>query len=261
MAVKTQHEGRRQSAVRNAPEPSHFTAIPTTRISWTTHTWNPVSGCTEVSPGCDHCYARTHSERFRGSKAFPRGFDVTLRPHKLREPLKWKEPARIFVNSMSDLWHRQIPDEFIKSVWNTMLEADHHVYQVLTKRPDRMEHKIAELGLQLAPHIWLGVSAENQKFADARVPVLLRVSAAVRFVSAEPLLGAVDFRQWLPDVNWIIVGGESGPGRRPMDYDWARSIRDQCAERGVAFFYKQGNAFRPGRDDVLDGRVHHEYPA
>ena len=267
-----------------------FTAAPTTGISWTTHTWNPVSGCTEVSPGCDHCYARIRSERFRGTKAFPNGFDVTLRPHKLKEPLGWKDPARIFVNSMSDLWHRLIPDRFIEDVWATMIEADHHIYQILTKRPDRMERKIAELDLPLAPHIWLGVSAENQKFADARIPPLLRVGAEVSFVSAEPLLGPIDFRVWLPGimygsvggaswhlggdgverydlgsdplnpVTWIIVGGESGSGRRPMDYNWARSIRDQCADRGVAFFYKQGNAFRPGQDDVLDGRVHHEYP-
>ena len=266
-------------------------AKPTTGISWTTHTWNPVSGCSEVSPGCDNCYARTLSERWRGTKAFPNGFDVTLRPHKLRQPVKWKDPARVFVNSMSDFWHRLIPDDYIKAVWDTMLEADHHVYQVLTKRPDRMERKIADLDLDLAPHIWLGVSAENQKFADARIPVLLRVGAEVSFVSAEPLLGPIDFREWLPGimdksvggaswhtdaqgverydlgfeplnpVRWIIVGGESGAGRRPMDYDWVRSIRDQCAERGGAFFYKQGNAFRPGRDDVLDGRVHREYPA
>ena len=205
MAVKMQRREREA-------ESSRFTATPTTGISWTTHTWNPVSGCSEVSPGCDNCYARTRSERFRGTKAFPNGFDVTLRRHKLKDPLSWQDPARIFVNSMSDLWHREIPDEFIRAVWETMLEADHHVYQVLTKRPDRMEYKIDELELELAPHIWLGVSVENQKFADARVPVLLRVGAEVRFVSAEPLLGPVDLRPWLHAMNWVIVGGESGAG-------------------------------------------------
>lgn len=237
-----------------------FDATPTTGIKWTTHSWNPVSGCSEVSPGCDNCYARVLSERRRGTKAFPDGFDVTLRPHKLREPLSWRKPARIFVNSMSDLFHRKIPDDYLRQVWDTMLAADHHIYQILTKRAERMRQKIEDLNLELAAHIWLGVSAENQKFADSRIPSLVRIDPEVRFVSAEPLLGPIDFTRWCGQLDWIIVGGESGSPRRPMDYDWARSIRDQCAEADVAFFYKQGNAFRPGQDTQLDGLKYEEFP-
>ncbi len=154
---------------------------------------------------------------------------------------------------MSDLFHRFIPDDYLVQVWRTMLDADWHTYQVLTKRPYRMEHAIARLQLPLPPHIWLGVSAENQRMADSRIPPLLELPSAVRWVSCEPLLGPLDLGRYLHRLQWVVVGGESGPGRRPMDYEWARSLRDQCADAGVAFFYKQGNGLRPGADDLLDG--------
>ena len=229
-------------------------------IAWTTHTWNPVTGCTQVSPGCDHCYALAIAERFRGGKAWPNGFDVTLRPHRLDEPLRWRDPAYVFVNSMSDLFHKNIPDDYLRQVWDVMLRADQHTYQVLTKRAHRMVHKIQTLSLPVPAHIWLGVSAEDQRMADSRIMCLLGVPASVHWVSVEPLLGPVDLRHYLEGLDWVVAGGESGPGRRPMDYAWARSLRDQCRDFGVPFFYKQGNALRPGQDDELDGRIHQELP-
>ena len=232
----------------------------TTKIRWTTHTWNPVTGCTQVSPGCDNCYALQIAERRRGTPAFPVGFDIQLRRHKLRDPLRWKDPARIFVNSMSDLFHREIPDDYLQEIWQTMVAADWHEFQVLTKRAHRMRHTIERLALPLPAHIWLGVSAENQRAADSRIPQLVELPLAVRFLSAEPLLGPVDLARWIEKLGWVIVGGESGPGRRPMDYNWARAIRDQCKENAVPFFYKQGNAFRSDSDKVLDGETWDEYP-
>ncbi len=229
-------------------------------IAWTDATWNPVTGCTKVSPGCDHCYAERIAETKRGTPAFPVGFDVQLRPHKLKDPLRWKTPRRVFVNSMSDLFHRAVPDEYLRTVWDTMLEADHHTYQVLTKRPHRMAHKVRTLGLQPAAHIWLGTSAEDQRWADSRIPALLSIDTQVRFVSAEPLLGAIDLTPWLGGLAWVIAGGESGPGRRSMELAWARSLRDQCYATGTAYFYKQGNAFRSGQDRYLDGRTWDEFP-
>ena len=213
-----------------------------------------------MSPGCDNCYALRIAERFRGGKAWPNGFDVTLRPHRLNEPLRWREPAYVFVNSMSDLFHREIPDDYLRQVWKVMLQADHHTYQVLTKRAHRMAYKIRTLSLPLPDHIWLGVSAEDQRMSDSRIRCLLGIPAAVRWVSAEPLMGPVDLGRHLDGLDWIVVGGESGPGRRRMDYAWARSLRDQCTGAGVPFFYKQGNAHRAGGDDELDGRVHQDMP-
>ena len=401
-----------------------------TKISWTEYSWNPVSGCTEVSPGCDNCYARVQAERYRGGKAFPNGFDITLRPHKLREPEKW-HPSRIFVNSMSDLFHRDIPDEFLYQIWQTMLDVDKHIYQVLTKRPHRMAHKIETLGLETASHIYLGTSTENQEFFDNRIPVLLSIGGkSPKWVSCEPLLGPIDLspylkgsynpinggestqggsglpvcsckdnsnrqsrermertpqsrerhgqistgsdnaersspsrigssssmatllgsnsrqssdqsyqRRWegqspgefgadnrvdeystrckdirqgedrestrrgeprkqtiqitgerntTPTISgretcndcgglrgeisndlknrsqrtldWCVVGGESGAGRRLMDYDWARLIRDQCVASDTAFYYKQGNNFKPGMDNFLNGRTWEQHP-
>ena len=232
----------------------------TTKIEWATHTWNPVTGCTEVSPGCDHCYARTIAEKYRGTPAFPVGFDVMLRPHKLRDPIKLKQPARIFVNSMSDCFHKDIPDDYLKMIWATMLEDDRHIYQVLTKRAHRMAHKIKTLGLATPPHIWLGVSAENQEVADSRIPALLSIGSAVPWISAEPLLGPLDLRPYLPDLKWVVDGGESGSGRRLADYGWFKVIRDQCGEAGTFYFHKQGNHFRSGQDRLLDGRTWDEYP-
>lgn len=230
-----------------------------TNIGWTTHTWNPVTGCSKVSPGCDNCYAETIAEKFRGP-AFPRGFEVTLRPHKIRDPYRWS-PALIFVNSMSDLFHRDIPEPYLLSVWETMLGADQHIYQILTKRPHRAAELIRKLSLPLPPHIWMGVSVENQRLADNRLPALLGIPSTVRWLSCEPLLGALDLRKWLDGIDWVVDGGESGFGRRPAEYAWFRSLREQCREYKVPYYHKQGNCSRSGGDRELDGRTWDEYPS
>ena len=227
-------------------------------IDWTEHTWNPVIGCDKVSPGCDNCYAEALTKRF--AKNFPNGFAVTLKPHRMNEPAKWKVPSFVFVNSMSDLFHREIPPDYLRQIWQVMLDNPQHVYQVLTKRAHRMVYTINNLGLELAPHIWLGVSAENQQMANSRIPELLKLDTTVRWVSAEPLLGPVDMSNWISDLQWVVVGGESGQNHRNMDYQWVRDIRDQCVNADTAFFYKQGMAFRPGRDRILDGRTWGAYP-
>ena len=232
-----------------------------TKIRWTNSTWNPVTGCTQVSPGCDNCYAMRFAEPKRGTPAFPVGFDIQLRAHKLNEPKKWKQPARIFVNSMSDLFHREIPDEYLEQIWETMLREDRHTYQILTKRAHRMAYKIKTLGLPTPSHIWLGVSAENQSMADSRIPALLTIGCATPWVSAEPLLGPVDLSAYISYLRWVVAGGESGPLRRPMDYDWARSLRDQCLDAAIPFFYKQGNAYRSDGDKILDGVTWDQYPS
>ncbi|MCR1785323.1 phage Gp37/Gp68 family protein [Nocardioides carbamazepini] len=285
-----------------------------TSIEWTRGddgtpgaTWNPITGCTEVSPGCDHCYAKTLAERFRGTPGhyYEKGFDVVLRPDKLDLPLRWRKPRRVFVNSMSDLFHDEIPDEYIHQVFDVMEQAKRHTFQVLTKRPGRMRSFVrgrmdrkrayadkfagcpteamrtspaAQWARQRAENppanIWLGVSVENQRWADIRIPALLATPAAVRFLSMEPLLGPVSLIQsrglpvslgtvpadrlatisggeFLRDrgteaipvrtlgVDWVIVGGESGRGARPMHPDWVRSLRDQCTSAGVPFLLKQ----------------------
>jgi protein gp37 len=290
-------------------------------IEWTDATWNPVTGCTKVSPGCDHCYAETFAERWRGIPGHPyeNGFDVTLRPERLDQPLRWTKPRRIFVNSMSDLFHEAIPDTFIWEVFDVMEEASQHTFQVLTKRHARMRsivqrrmavrreyaakfddcrteamrnspaardaRKRAEI---IPPNIWLGVSVEDQKWADIRVPALLDTPAAVRFLSCEPLLGPVRLTDGLYDwdeldqsyvcrehgmpdckqvprcnrIDWVIVGGESGPGARSMDPGWARSLRDQCTSAGVAFHFKQwGGPNKKATGRKLDDRTWDEYPA
>jgi protein gp37 len=235
------------------------------KIEWTDATWNPVTGCTKVSPGCDHCYAETFAERFRGVPGhhFEHGFDVQLRPDRLDQPFRWKRPRRVFVNSMSDLFHDQVPDEYIAKVWAVMAMSRGHTFQVLTKRPGRMRSLLKRPtwartvgaaatdivggvdcwtpGHPLA-NVWLGVSAEDQKWADVRIPVLLDTPAAVRFVSAEPLLGPIDLGESVfgpVGLDWVIVGGESGHGARPMHPNWARSLRAQCVCAGVAFHFKQ----------------------
>ena len=232
-----------------------------TSIEWTEHTWNAFSGCVKVSPGCDHCYAETTASGRWGSPAFPNGFDLTLRPHKIRDPVKWKTPARVFVNSMSDLFLGTVPADYLVKIWNTMLEADWHQYQILTKRPIPAARLIEDLDLDLPPHIWLGVSVESQEWADQRIPALLGIPAQVRFLSCEPLLGPIDITSYLHGLDWVIDGGESGPKRRPASYDWFRSIRDQCQAHGTAYFHKQGNSHRSGKDRLLDGRTWDEYPA
>ncbi|MFN8163900.1 MAG: phage Gp37/Gp68 family protein [Solirubrobacterales bacterium] len=228
-------------------------------IEWTEATWNPVTGCDQISPGCAHCYAKTFAERWKGVPGHPyeQGFALRLWPERLDQPLKWRRPRRIFVNSMSDLFHEQVPDEFIASVFDAMVEADHHVFQILTKRPDRLAN-LAD-NLPWPAHIWMGVSIENRRYVS-RADRLREVPAAVRFISAEPLLGPLEGLD-LTDIDWLIAGGESGPGHRRVDEFWLLELRDQCADDGVAFFFKQWGGARPksgGRE--LQGRTWDEYP-
>jgi protein gp37 len=228
-------------------------------IEWTDATWNPVRGCTKISPGCKHCYAERFAERFRGVKGHPfeQGFDLRVVSEKLDEPLRWKAPKRIFVNSMSDLFHDQVPIEYIQRVFGVMNRADWHQFQVLTKRAERLE----VLGNQLkwAPHIWMGVSVENKDYLW-RIDYLRRTKAQVKFLSIEPLLGPLGEID-LSGIDWVIVGGESGPGARPMIAEWVAGIRDQCLQANVRFFFKQWGGVqkkRAGRE--LDGRTWDEMP-
>jgi len=234
-----------------------------TAIEWTDATWNPVTGCTKITRGCDFCYAERFSERFRGVPGHPfeNGFDLTLRPERLEQPLNWRQPRRIFVNSMSDLFHKEVPKPFIDTVFDTMETADWHTYQVLTKRSSLMARYLrSRYGNDLAPpHIWLGVSVEDAKNA-IRLKHLHAAQASVKFVSFEPLLGPVG-KVDLKGIDWAIVGGESGPKARPMAEDWAVEIRDLCKAADVAFFFKQWGGVRPksgGRR--LRGREWNQYP-
>ena len=233
-------------------------------IEWTDATWNPVRGCTKISPGCKHCYAETFAERFRGVADHPyeQGFDLRLVPEKLAEPLKWGAPKTVFVNSMSDLFHEAVPDSYIEQVVRVMKIADWHTYQVLTKRADRLRDMLcgplafaAELG-----HIWWGVSVENRKHGLPRIDALREAPVAVRFLSIEPLLedlGTID----LIGIDWVIVGGESGWGARPMDASWVTSIRDQCQGSGVPFFFKQWSGEQKSKHGRhLDGRTYDDMP-
>lgn len=290
-----------------------------TQIEWTDATWNPVTGCSRVSPGCAHCYAERLERRFRPDwkpwTAAYAAHNVRLHPDRLDQPLRWRKPRRIFVCSMSDLFHEQVPDEFIVDVFHTMGLAHWHVFQVLTKRPERMLRLLTddefvervtyvegedESGRSVyshmpwpLPNVWIGVTAEDQKRANERIPLLLQVPAVVRFVSAEPLLGPIDLRAAAPcpdcdgsgvlaealdgrlyacetcggyedglghgidtGLNWVIVGGESGPGARPMHPDWVRRLRDQCQEAGIPFFFKQWGEWReacPPDDPIWGG--------
>lgn len=234
-----------------------------TTIEWTDSTWNPVTGCTKISAGCDNCYAERFAERFRGVRGHPfeNGFDLTLHPARVLQPLKWRQPRMIFVNSMSDLFHKQIPLDFLTRVFDTMERADWHVFQVLTKRSSRMRDFVnARYANGGAPaHIWLGTSVEDGGKLS-RVRHLRDTAASVRFLSLEPLIGPIADLD-LTRVHWVIVGGESGPRARPMRPEWVRSLRDQCVAAGVAFFFKQWGGLRPksgGR--TLDGREWSEWP-
>lgn len=233
-------------------------------IEWTDATWNPVRGCTKVSPGCKFCYAERFAERFRGVKGHPfeQGFDLRLLPEKLADPLRWRAPKMIFVNSMSDLFHEDVPDEYIESVARVMVQANWHTYQVLTKRSIRMRD-LLKTKLQFASkqrHIWWGVSVEDRKYGVPRISHLRQSRARVKFLSIEPLLedlGGVD----LTEIDWLIVGGESGPGARPIEADWVRSLRKQSREAGVKFFFKQWGGVRKHKTGrSLDGRTYDEYP-
>ncbi len=263
-----------------------------TSIEWCTATWNPIIGCTKISDGCKNCYAyNLHKKRHKAFqtgkmqnfKQYAKPFsEIQLFENRLNQPLKWKRPERIFVNSMSDLFHDDIPDDFIKEIFRVMAVSKHHTFMVLTKRPERMLAWFKRYGWNLVhtPHIWLGVSIENQKAADERIPYLLQTPAAVRFLSCEPLLSPVDLQFWFendcevtddnldaPDgaiigaiervgdrweriydekIDWVIVGGESGPNARPVHPDWVRSLRDQCAAVDVPFFFKQWGTWLPG---------------
>jgi protein gp37 len=234
-----------------------------TPIEWTDATWNPVTGCTKISAGCDHCYAERFSERFRGTPGHPfeQGFDLTLRPERLDQPLRWRAPRMIFVNSMSDLFHKEVPKEFIARVCDTMERAHWHTFQVLTKRSSLMRNFLRGryAGLRGPRHMWFGVSVEDGS-KKSRIRHLRATPAGVRFLSIEPLIGPMG-RLDLAGVDWVIVGGESGPGARPMDAEWVREVRDQCLESGTAFFFKQWGGVRPksgGRE--LDGREWNQFP-
>lgn len=229
-------------------------------IEWTESTWNPVTGCTKISPGCKHCYAERMALRLKamGQRNYVNGFELTLQPEALAIPLRWKKPQTIFVNSMSDLFHKDVPTDFILQAFEVMARADWHRYQILTKRSDRL----LELDSQLrwAPHIWMGVSVESEDYAF-RIDHLRKTNALVKFLSLEPLLGALPDLD-LQGIHWAIVGGESGPSSRPMPEDWVIDIRDQCKQSGVPFFFKQWggvNKKRAGR--LLDGRTWDEMPA
>ncbi len=234
------------------------------KIEWTDATWNPVSGCTKISRGCQHCYAERFSERWRGIPGHPfeQGFDLRLWPERLDQPSRWTRPRRIFVNSMSDLFHEAIPGEYVDRVFAAMEAADHHQYQVLTKRSSTLWWFMkARYSDRVCPsHIWLGVSVEDRRVLG-RIDNLRATNAVVRFLSLEPLLedlGELD----LAGIDWVIVGGESGPGFRALEADWVRSVRDQCVAQGVPFFFKQWGGPRPkSGGSVLDGRTWKEYPA
>ena len=232
-------------------------------IEWTDATWNPVTGCTKVSKGCDNCYAERFAERFRGVEghAFRNGFDLQQRPERLDQPLKWTRPRRIFVNSMSDLFHKDIPDEYINRVFDTMEQADWHTFQLLTKRSSVMRDYLIRRynASEAPPHIWCGVSIEDQD-ALVRLKHLQESPATIRFLSMEPLVGPVT--PFEPDnISWIIVGGESGPKARPMDPKWVHDIKNICQEKGIPFFFKQWGGFRPKRiGRELDGVEHNAMP-
>lgn len=234
------------------------------KIEWTDATWNPVRGCTKISPGCSHCYAETFAERFRGVRGHPfeQGFDLKIVPEKLCDPIRWGTSRRIFVNSMSDLFHERIPDDYIFNVARVMVAANWHTYQILTKRAQRL-HNLLNGKLRFAAaqnHIWWGVSVENRNHGLPRIDLLRGSPARVRFLSIEPLLedlGEIN----LKEISWVIVGGESGPGARPMEPEWVRSVRSQCRDAKVAFFFKQWGGVRKsqtGRE--LDGRTYDELP-
>ncbi len=211
-------------------------------IEWTEATWNPVTGCDKISPGCKHCYAERMAKRLQlmGQPNYADGFKVTLQPHALAIPRGWRRPRTIFVNSMSDLFHEKVPFDYVESVFQVMAQAHWHTFQVLTKRAERMRDFCRTR--RVPPNVWLGVSVENRKHGVPRIDVLREVDATIRFLSVEPLLEDVG-RMDLSDIHWVIVGGESGPRARPMRAEWAENVRRQCLEADVAFFFKQWGAW------------------
>ncbi len=245
------------------------------KIEWTDKTWNPVTGCTPISGGCAHCYAKRMAQRLKGRCGYPAEdpFAVTLHEDRLDQPARWVKPRQVFVCSMGDLFHADVPDEFIDRVFSVICECrGRHTFQILTKRPVRMLNWFDRARRVnpgwFSPHTgaldlwetWLGVSVEDQAAAKERIPLLLETPAAVRFVSCEPLLGWLDLVQWLPELDWVIVGGENGPGARPMELEWARAIRDQCRDFGVPFFFKQAGSVSSTGAKTLDGQEWREMP-
>ena len=252
-----------------------------TKIEWTDETWNPVTGCTKVSAGCKNCYAERMSKRLAGRFGYPADdpFRVTLHPDRLEQPLHWRKPRRVFVCSMGDLFHKDVPLYFQVNVWRTMADSLHHTFQVLTKRADLMQHRLQPLSqtFGVLPNVWLGVTVENQETADERAHVLAQIAASVRFLSLEPLLGPIDLgfmgtapKTWTANgayrpvwsfFNWVIAGCESGPGRRDADIEWFRDLCNQCDDALVPFFLKQMD--RDGKIEKLpelDGRAWAEFP-
>ena len=233
-----------------------------TAIEWTDATWNPVTGCTKVSPGCAHCYAEAITLRFkRGGPFLPGKATIVLHPERLEQPKSWRTPRRIFVNSMSDLFHEEVPFGFVDQVFDSMEAYPQHVYQILTKRPERLLEYARMRGRRRWPdRVWIGVSVENQYWADKRIPLLRQVPAKVRFLSCEPLLRPLELE--LQGIHWVIVGGESGSKARPMKEEWVRDIRDQCLAVEVPFFFKQWggkNCKAGGR--MLEGQTWGEMPS
>lgn len=241
-----------------------------TKIEWTHipgtigETWNPVTGCSKTSEGCKFCYAERMARRLAGRHGYPEyphHFDVTLHSNRLGQPLKWKKPRTVFVVSMGDLFHEDVETDWIAHIWGVMMKAEQHTFQVLTKRPARMLQFVRDEVMMAFPNIWLGITAENQAMADERIPLLLQIPAAVRFVSCEPLLGPIDLTEYMgassydwwseqgpiypgePALSWVICGGESGPSARPMHLQWARDLRDQCQAAGIPWFFKQYGAW------------------
>ena len=238
------------------------------KIEWTEQTWNPVTGCTKVSPGCKHCYAETMAHRLKamGASGYDRGFKLTLQPDRLEQPLKRKRATVWFVNSMSDLFHKEIPDAYIDRVFDSIRETPQHTYQILTKRSERLPQYFANRAVP--DNVWLGVSVENRKYGKPRIDDLRQVQAQIRFLSVEPLLedlGEIN----LQNIHWVIVGGESGSKARPMKPEWARRIKQQCEEAGVAYFFKQWGAWgadgrkrnKHANGRELDGKTWNQYPA
>src|ERR1700735_1537623 len=250
--------GKLQVDVRFAP--TRPTMADTSHIEWTDATWNPVTGCTKISPGCKHCYAERLAGRLQlmGQANYRNGFKLTLQPHMLEVPLRWKSPRRIFVNSMSDLFHEDVPTGYVKRVFDVMVRAHWHQFQVLTKRAERLRELNREL--PWPANVWQGVSVESERYLD-RVDDPRRTNAAVKFLSLEPLLEALPSLD-LRGIDWVIVGGESGPGARPIDESWVISIRERCKRAGVAFFFKQwGGVQKSKTGRTLEGRTWDEMPA
>ena len=238
-------------------------------IEWTDTTWNPVTGCTKISPGCKNCYMFRLYPRLKGMgvNGYEKDPDkVTLLPERINQPLRWNKPRRVFVNSMSDLFHRYVPADYINKIFKVMTKANLHIFQILTKRPDAAvswwHSNKHDIGGEWPDNIWIGTSIENQDY-DLRADYLCELPAPIKFISAEPLIGPLTLYEYLKEIQWVIVGGESGPGARPMNEEWARDLRDQCLDKMVPFFYKQKGGVRDkhsGSKAILDGKIWTQFP-